>query len=241
MRLPTDKIMMLAMVVAILPSTLRAQYSQSNVDQYVIIEEGQRKINNTISEQTSSMQKTAALQGTIAAEFTMMKNWQGKYNSYLKTARGYAEALKAGTSLYAEGVKTLRNLYDINKAINANPVGIGATLCMNLNMNNLYVETATEFMKTYMLLKESVAKGGSENMLSGAERTQMLWQLNDQLSDLNRKLRQIAICISYYNLVDVWNIYTAGMTDKSHGDIAAEAIDRWKRVPLAAKQMAESE
>lgn len=239
MRLSTDKIVMLTMVMATLPAGLRAQYSQSNVDQYVIIEEGQRKINNTISEQTSSMQKTAALQGTIAAEFTMMKNWQGKYNSYLKTVRGYAEALKAGTSLYAEGVKTLRNLYDINKAVNANPVGIGATLCMSLNMNNLYVETATEFVKVYTLLKESVAKGGSENMLTGAERTQMLWQLNDQLCDLNRKLRQIAVSISYYNLVDVWNIYTAGMTDRSHGDIAVEAIGRWKRVPVTVKNMTE--
>lgn len=202
-----------------------AQVGESNPSQYVAIAEGQTLVNNAVNSQTKGMQKTAALQGSMAAEFTMMKKWEQKYNSYLKTARGYADALKAGTSLYADGVETLRHLYEIRKAINANPTGIGATLAMN----DLYLETTTEFIKTYRLLKVSVAKGGTDNMLTGAERTEMLWQLNDELARLNAKLRTLAISIAYHNFTDVWNQYTAGMVDKSHADIAHDAYDRWRR------------
>ena len=212
-----------------------AQVGESNPSQYVAIAEGQTLVNNAVNSQTKGMQKTAALQGSMAAEFTMMKKWEQKYNSYLKTARGYADALKAGTSLYADGVETLRHLYEIRKAINANPTGIGATLAMN----DLYLETTTEFIKTYRLLKVSIAKGGTDNMLTGAERTEMLWQLNDELARLNAKLRTLAISIAYHNFTDVCNQYTAGMVDKSHADIAHDAYDRWRRASNVARILSE--
>ena len=212
-----------------------AQVGESNPSQYVAIAEGQTLVNNAVNSQTKGMQKTAALQGSMAAEFTMMKKWEQKYNSYLKTARGYADALKAGTSLYADGVETLRHLYEIRKAINANPTGIGATLAMN----DLYLETTTEFIKTYRLLKVSIAKGGTDNMLTGAERTEMLWQLNDELARLNAKLRTLAISIAYHNFTDVWNQYTAGMVDKSHANIAHDAYDRWRRASTVAQILSE--
>ena len=208
-----------------------AQVGESNPSQSVAIAEGQTLVNNAVNSQTKGMQKTAALQGSMAAEFTMMKKWEQKYNSYLKTARGYADALKAGTSLYADGVETLRHLYEIRKAINANPTGIGATLAMN----DLYLETTTEFIKTYRLLKVSIAKGGTDNMLTGAERTEMLWQLSDELARLNAKLRTLAISIAYHNLTDVWNQYTAGMVDKSHAEIASEAYERWRRASTVSQ------
>ena len=212
-----------------------AQVGESNPSQYVAIAEGQTLVNNAVNSQTKGMQKTAALQGSMAAEFTMMKKWEQKYNAYLKTARGYADALKAGTSLYADRVETLRHLYEIRKATNANPTGIGATLAMN----DLYLETTTEFIKTYRLLKVSVAKGGTDNMLTGAERTEMLWQLNDELARLNAKLRTLAISIAYHNFTDVWNQYTAGMVDKSHADIAHDAYDRWRRASNVARILSE--
>ena len=96
-------------------------------------------------------------------------------------------------------------------------------------MNNLYVETAVQFAKVYRMLKVSVASGKKENMLTGAERAEMLWMLSDEMAELNRKLRQLAISIAYYNLNDVWNMATAGMVDKSHADIAKEALSRWER------------
>lgn len=217
--------MMTVAVLMAVPVLTHAQAAESNPAQVVAIGEGQKLVNDQINSQTTGMRKTAARQGAIATEFTIMKGWESKYNSYLKTARGYAEAIQAGTTLYADGVETLQHLYELQRAINANPVGIGATLAMN----DLYMETAQEFVKTYRILKISVAKGGSDNMLTGAERTEMLWELTDALARLNRKLRMLAISIAYHNLTDVWNQATAGIIPKSHSDIAQDALDRWKR------------
>ena len=171
------------------PLTASAQFSQTNPDQYVIIAEGNKKINDKIESQTKGQGKTAALQGTIAAEFTKIKEWEGKYVDYLKTVRGYAESLKAGTSIYADGVETLQHIYEIQRAVSANPEGLVATL----SLNDLYLETASEFIKVFSTLKETVAKGSKTNMLRGSERTEMLWRLSDQMADLNRRLRQLAI------------------------------------------------
>lgn len=212
-----------ALFLAAVPSS--AQMSQSNPLQYVEIETGHKNINDQIKKQTKAQGKTGLLQATISAEFTKIKQWEGKYNSYLKTARGYAEAIKAGTSLYAEGVETLRHIHEIRKAVAANPQGIGASVAMN----NIYVETAAELIRTYRLLKVSVALGSNVNMLTGAERTELLWNLNDALDQLNRKLRRLAMSIAFYNLGDVWNNATAGMVERSHAQVAADAIDRWKR------------
>ena len=212
-----------ALFLAAVPSS--AQMSQSNPLQYVEIETGHKDINDQIKKQTKAQEKTGLLQATISAEFTKIKQWEGKYNSYLKTARGYAEAIKAGTSLYAEGVETLRHIHEIRKAVAANPQGIGASVAMN----NIYVETAAELIRTYRLLKVSVALGTNVNMLTGAERTELLWNLNDALNQLNRKLRRLAMSIAFYNLGDVWNNATAGMVERSHAQVAADAIDRWKR------------
>ena len=212
-----------ALFLASVPSS--AQMSQSNPLQYVEIETGHKNINDQIKKQTKAQEKTGLLQATISAEFTKIKQWEGKYNSYLKTARGYAEAIKAGTSLYAEGVETLRHIHEIRKAVAANPQGIGASVAMN----NIYVETAAELIRTYRLLKVSVALGTNVNMLTGAERTELLWNLNDALDQLNRKLRRLAMSIAFYNLGDVWNNATAGMVERSHAQVAADAIDRWKR------------
>lgn len=212
-----------ALFLAAVPSS--AQMSQSNPLQYVEIETGHKNINDQIKKQTKAQEKTGLLQATISAEFTKIKQWEGKYNSYLKTARGYAEAIKAGTSLYAEGVETLRHIHEIRKAVAANPQGIGASVAMN----NIYVETAAELIRTYRLLKVSVALGSNVNMLTGAERTELLWNLNDALDQLNRKLRRLAMSIAFYNLGDVWNNATVGMVERSHAQVAADAIDRWKR------------
>lgn len=225
MRLLTECRILSVAVLLTIPVLVHAQAVEHNPAQVIAIGEGQKLINDQISSQTSGMQKTAVRQGAIATEFTIMKGWEAKYNSYLKTARGYADAIQAGTTLYADGVETLQHLYEIQRAVNANPVGIGATLAMN----DLYLETAQEFIKTYRLLKISVAKGGSDNMLTGAERTEMLWELTDALGRLNRKLRMLAVSIAYHNLTDVWNQATAGIVPKSHSDIAHDALDRWKR------------
>ena len=148
----------------------RAQLVSSNPMEYVALAEGNELINSQIKNQIEDQQKTALLQNTIAAEFTQIRQWERKYNSYLKTVSGYASTLKACSHLYDDGVRIFINLCDLKKAISQNPQGIVATM----SMNNLYIETATELITVYSILKDAVAKGGASNMLTGAERSKIL-------------------------------------------------------------------
>ena len=203
----------------------RAQLVSSNPMEYVASAEGNELINGQIKNQIEDQQKTALLQNTIAAEFTQIKQWERKYNSYLKTVSGYASTLKACSHLYDDGVRIFISLCDLKKAISQNPQGIMATM----SMNNLYIETATELITVYSILKDAVAKGGASNMLTGAERSKILWELNDRLAQFNKRLSQLSISIRYYTMADVWNRATAGMIDRNTAEIAGQALDRWHR------------
>ena len=221
------------LIVALLAFTLlclgysraNAQIVSSNPLEYVALAEGNELINAQIGQQIDDQQKTALFQNTIAAEFTMIHSWEKKYNKYLKTAEGYASTLKACTTLYDDGVRVFINLCNLKKAISNNPQGIVATM----SMNNLYIETATELVSVYTTLKDAIAKGGEENMLTGAERSKTLWALNDRLEAFNKKLTQLHLSIRYYTMIDVWDNATAGMLDKTNGEIAQSALGRWKR------------
>ena len=202
-----------------------AQIASSNPLEYAALAEGNELINAQIKSQIEDEQKTALLQNTIAAEFTMIHSWEKKYNKYLKTAEGYASTLKACTILYDDGVRVFINLCNLKKAITGNPQGIVATM----SMNNLYIETATELVSVYTTLKDAIAKGGTENMLTGAERSKTLWALNDRLDAFNKKLNQLYLSIRYYTMMDVWENATAGMLDRTNAEIAQAALGRWKR------------
>ena len=202
-----------------------AQIASSNPLEYAALAEGNELINAQIKSQIEDEQKTALLQNTIAAEFTMIHSWEKKYNKYLKTAEGYASTLKACTTLYDDGVRVFINLCNLKKAITGNPQGIVATM----SMNDLYIETATELVSVYTTLKDAIAKGGTENMLTGAERSKTLWALNDRLDAFNKKLNQLYLSIRYYTMMDVWENATAGMLDRTNAEIAQAALGRWKR------------
>ena len=223
MRLPTACRIFTVIVGCAFSLSVRAQLEENNGTQIAAIAGGGELINKAISKQTTSQTKTDLLAGAIGTEFLFIKGWEGKYNSYLKTTQGYAEGLKGAATLYAEGVTTLRHLYEIAKAIKNNPQGVMATI----SMNNLYAETAAELIKVYNVLKYTIAEGTQTNMLTGAERTELLWEINDSMQDFNRKLRQLALSIAYYNMTDVWNKATAGMVDRNHGEIARQAYKRW--------------
>ena len=202
-----------------------AQIASSNPLEYVALAEGNELINAQIKSQIEDEQKTALLQNTIAAEFTMIHSWERKYNKYLKTAEGYASTLKACTTLYDDGVRVFINLCNLKKAITNNPQGIVAIM----SMNNLYIETATELVSVYTTLKDAIAKGGEENMLTGAERSKTLWALNDRLAAFNKRLNQLYLSIRYYNMMDFWENATAGMLDRDNAEIAQASLRRWKR------------
>lgn len=209
---------------------MNAQIVSSNPLEYVALAEGNELINAQIKSQIEDEEKTALFQNTIAAEFTQIHKWEKKYNSYLKTAEGYASTLKASTSLYDDGVRIFINLCHLKKAIAENPQGIVATM----SMNNLYIETATELVTVYTTLKDAIAKGGTENMLTGAERSKTLWALNDRLAAFNKKLTQLSLSIRYYTMTDVWNNATAGMIDRTNAEVASQAYGRWRRCAKAA-------
>lgn len=207
-----------------------AQIASSNPLEYVALVEGNELINGQIKDQISDQQKTALFQNTIAAEFDQIHRWEQKYNSYLKTVDGYASTLKVCTHLYDDGVHIFITLCKLKSAIGSNPQGIVATM----SMNNLYIETATELVTVYTTLKDAIAKGGKENMLTGAERSKTLWELNDRLAAFSKKLNRLYLSIRFYTMTDVWNNITAGMLDRTNTEVAHEAYGRWRRAARVA-------
>ena len=230
MKSRTISIILAAVLAFLLPQLAQAQIAASNPLEWVALAEGNELINGQIDKQIKGQTQTAVLQNSIAAEFNRIHQWEKEYNSYLKTASGYASSLKAYTHLYNDGVRIFLTLGKLGKAIKNNPQGIIASM----SMNNLYIETATELVSVFTLLNDAVAKGGTENMLTGAERSKTLWALNDKLSAFSRKLHLLYLSIRYYTLNDVWNNVTAGMLDRDNGEVARLAMTRWRRAAALA-------
>ncbi len=201
------------------------QVVSSNPGEYTILATGNGLINETVKSETKAERNTALMQNAMAGEFTKMKQWEKDYNSYLKTATNYASALKAATHIYDDGVRILLTLGKLKKATTNNPQGIVATV----SMNNLYMETTTEMLSVFTLLKNAVAKGGSTNMLTGAERSKTLWELEDKLSSFSHKLQLLYLSIRHYRMSDVWNRATAGMIERDKHDVALQSLSHWKR------------
>ena len=206
--------------------------STSNPGEYTVLATGNLLINETVKKETTAERETAAMQTAMSGEFTKIKQWEQKYNSDLKTAEGYASALKAATSIYDDGMRILLNLDKIRQACSNNPQGIAATI----SMNNLYAETVTEFASVFSLLKQAVAKGGKENMLTGAERSKTLWELEDRLKSLSDKLKLLHYSIRHYRMADVWYQATAGMIERDKREVALQSLSHWKRY---AKEVSE--
>ena len=222
---------LVALLAGLLPQAAKAQIAASNPLEWMALAEGNEVINGQIEKQIKGQTQTALLQNSIAAEFNRIHKWEKQYNSYLKTVSGYASSLKACTHLYNDGVRIFITLGKLGKAIRNNPQGIIA----GMSMNNLYIETATELVSVFTLLNEAVAKGGNENMLTGAERSKTLWALNDKLSAFSRKLHLLYLSIRYYTLNDLWNNVTAGMLDRNNGEAARMAMSRWRRAAVLAR------
>ena len=222
---------LVALLAGLLPQAAKAQIAASNPLEWMALAEGNEVINGQIEKQIKGQTQTALLQNSIAAEFNRIHKWEKQYNSYLKTASGYASSLKACTHLYNDGVRIFITLGKLGKSIRNNPQGI----IVGMSMNNLYIETATELVSVFTLLNEAMAKGGNENMLTGAERSKTLWALNDKLSAFSRKLHLLYLSIRYYTLNDLWNNVTAGMLDRNNGEAARMAMSRWRRAAALAR------
>ena len=212
-------------LLLITSSRTYGQVVTSNPGEYTILATGNNLINGTVKSEAQAQRNTALAQNVMAGEFTKMKQWEKDYNSYLKTATNCASALKAATHIYDDGVRILLTLGKLRKAVNNNPQGIAATV----SMNNLYMETTTEMLSVFTLLKDAIAKGGSTNMLTGAERSKTLWELEDKLSSFSHKLHLLYISIRHYRMSDVWNRATAGMIERDKHEVALQSLSHWKR------------
>lgn len=201
------------------------QVVSSNPGEYTILAAGNTLINGTVKSETKAQRNTALVQNAMAGEFAKMMHWEKDNNNYLKTATNYASALKAATHIYDDGVRILLTLGKLRKAVNNNPQGIAATV----SMNNLYMETTTEMLSVFTLLKNAIAKGGATNMLTGAERSKTLWELEDKLSSFSHKLQLLYLSIRHYRMSDVWNRATAGMIERDKHDVAIQSLSHWKR------------
>ncbi len=229
MKLPIAKLLLLLLIFV--SGHASAQIAASNPMEWVALAEGNELLNSEIKKQINGQTKTGTLQNTIAAEFTKIHDWEKKYNSYLKTASGYASSLKACSYLYDDGVRIFITLGKLKNAVQNNPQGIIASM----SMNNLYIETATELVSVFTILRDAVAQGGKENMLTGSERSKTLWELNDRLALFSRKLNLLYMSIRYYTISDVWNNVTEGMVNRTNGEIANLALSRWRRVAANAR------
>lgn len=219
-------------VLATVISSVRAdaQIVVANPLEWAALIEGNEVMHSEMKDEIEGETRTAVLQSTIAVEFNQIKKWEKKYNGYLKSVDGYASSIKAVSHLYNDGVMLFINLCNVKKAVENNPQGIAATF----SMNNLYVETAAELVAVYTTLKDAIDTGGNVNMLTGAERSQTLWALNDRLEAFNHKLSLLSLSLRYYTLTDVWNNVTEGIIERSKGDAASQAQSRWMRAAKTA-------
>lgn len=204
-------------------------------DQWVIIAgEGGLVLTQT-GKNTTKMAGIVAEQHIAAQMMTVLDKWNQEYNDYLKDATSLANSIRLGSTLYSQGAVLLENIYLLKKAVESNPEGLAASV----PMNNLYMETATMAIKCYNTLKEAVTNGGSDHMLNGAERVELLWQLASDMRELNKKVRKTAVSIAYYRLVDVWYKATAGMVNYDHKTIARRCLNDWSRAAKVSRVLSE--
>ena len=202
-----------------------AQLSCENPLEYAALAEGNILINEQIDSQIRGQAETAALENIIALEFRKIHQWEEKYSSYTQTVSGYASSLNAATHIYDDALRILLSIGDLRHSVEDNPQGIVATM----SLNTIYIETSTELISCFTLIRNAVARGGRANMLTGAERSQVLWEINDKLDSLSRKLEKLSLCIRYYTMMDVWNTYSAGMVERNNAAMAGESFQRWRR------------
>lgn len=224
MKLRIDRIMLIVGLSVCFIEDIQGQVYQNPLE-WVATAEGNDAINKKISSQIKGQTETAVLQNTIAVQFKKIHEWEKKYSDYTKTASGYASSLKAASCIYDDALRIFVTLGNLKKACEENPQGIVATI----PMNTLYLETAIELVSTFTLLRNAVAKGGEENMLTGAERSETLWAINDKLEAFSKKIHQLYLSIRYYSMLDVWYNLSAGMIERNPGSIAQQAHERWRR------------
>ena len=229
MKLLIDKfyIVVILMITMLVGGRGVCRAQQINVAEIATLEGQGVVLNKKITEQAEKEMLNMAEVTTQAGEMNSIARWQKKFSNYLMEAKTYAQQAQAAYGVYSQIVRVILNLTKLEKAIRSNPGGI----VYNGLLTESYIHVADEIILSLYLLKNVFSKGGENNMLSGKDRAQVWWDLNDTLERLNDNLYRMAYNIAYYTLTDVWKNMTQGMLQKTNGSIAREALDRWKRIP----------
>lgn len=231
MKLLTGKIFVVAIMMAMMAAgslQCRAQsFTQVNAGEIAQIEGNGALVNKTIGQQTKKELENIPKITVQAGEMNSIASWEKKFSKYLMDARSYAQQAQAAYGIYSQIIRILINMVKLRKAIEYNPEGIVASGLLT----ETYIQVADEVVLSLYLLKEVFSKGGENNMLTGKDRAQVWWDLNDTLERLNTNLYRMSYNIAYYNLVDVWKNMTQGMLQKTNGMIARDALERWRRIP----------
>lgn len=219
-----NKLIVMLFVFITFSITAKAGLTQTNPAEIAALTAGEIKVNGSISQQVGYQTAVFGELVILLGENTKMRKWEQNYVNYLESGGDIAKQVVAASGLLASGIETFLGLCELEKAISINKQGIIASGMMT----NLYLETASELIETYNIIKvvADTTLTKKTHLLSGAERAEMIWQVQDQIKRLNSKLHQLAVSIACYSFEDVWNAATAGMLDKSHGTIAKEAMRR---------------
>lgn len=184
-------------------------------------------LNKRITMEAEEEIKNMATITTQAGEMNSIASWEKKFSKYLQDARSYAQQAKAAYGVYSQIIRVMLNLSKLQRAVVYNPSGIAGTGLLT----ETFIHVADEVVLSLYLLKKVFGTGGENNMLTGKDRAQVWWDLNDNLERLNDNLYRMAYNIAYYSLVDVWKNMTQGMLQKTNGMIAKDALERWRRIP----------
>lgn len=224
-----NKAIVITIMLMFVSLVSKAALTQTNTPEIAALTEGEAKVNGIMAKQVTQQTAVTGELGIILGENTKMRKWEQNYINYLEKGGNVAKQIVAAQGLLVSGFETFMGLCDVEKAISINPQG---TIASGL-MTNLYLETAAELIETYNIIKvvsDTILTDTKDvHLLSGAERAEMIWQVQDQVKKLNSKLHQLALGICCYSFEDVWNAATAGMLNKSHGTIAKEAMMRMRR------------
>lgn len=227
------------LIASFISFPLFAEWTIINAFETGQIEWYQSKMAEKYEQEGDMLQKTIALQTTINANQFHIKEWERKYANYLKNVNGYASALKASCTIVEDAAKTFLSIQGVTSAIHDHGAeGIVSTAYMD----DVFLDCIADLMSCCKIVKNVIAANpeggveGKDNMLTGRERTEILWMVEEKLASFNTHLHRLEFCIRYYRLIDIWNEYTAGMY-RNKAEIVNNSQERWARTMQAISEM----
>ena len=233
----------LATILSLTVASANAQSTigAENVAEKVAFGAGHALIADQLNQQQKKLLETNAFLLTMGTYKQIEANWEQKYCDYLSSFSNFASKVRASSMIVGDMVKSIVLIKDVGQAVADNPQGILA----NINMSNIYLETYLQMGLVVISLEKVLSKSaaGTENLLTGPNRCTLLYDLEDKVAELNKKLHILSLSLRTYNLSDVWYKETAGLVkdrDYQLKQAVSHAADIRKRAATAAWQTAQA-